>query len=126
VPAAYLFAGGSSGLSSTVNAIGYPAVDNNNDFGIAVAAGDVNGDGYSDVLVAADTALVPNGQSCHNGGVFLYDGSSSTARALSVALSQSLGGPLSGCVTTNFGQTLASVSRVSAPASRQNPRCALE
>jgi hypothetical protein len=100
---AYLYAGSSTGVSTTANSIAYSGADTNNDFGISVLGGDVNGDHYSDVMVAADTAYVPNGQSCHNGGVFQYDGASSTAPTLSVSLAQTVAGPTAGCYTTNFG-----------------------
>lgn len=105
--AAYLYAGSSTGVSTTANTISYSGADTNDDFGIAVAGGDVNGDHYSDVMVAADTALVPNGMSCHNGGVFEYGGASSTAPTLSVSLAQTVPGPTAGCFTTNFGESVA-------------------
>jgi hypothetical protein len=68
---AYLFSGGALGLSATPSwtAVGEST---NNYFGRSVAtAGDVNGDGYSDVVVGAD------GNSSSTGKAYLYFGGTS-------------------------------------------------
>jgi hypothetical protein len=71
---AYLYHGSSSGLSSSAD---WTAESNQADayFGYSVSsAGDVNGDGYSDVIVGADG--YDNGE-INEGGAFVYHGSSS-------------------------------------------------
>src|SRR5439155_4465222 len=71
---AFVFLGSASGLASTP---AWTAESNqaNADFGVSVAtAGDVNGDGYSDVIVGAP--LYDNGQT-DEGRAFLYLGSAS-------------------------------------------------
>jgi hypothetical protein len=71
---AYVYHGSSAGLSTTPNWTTYGYRDNAY-FGHAVsAAGDVNGDGYSDVIVGADG--YGNGQTLE-GVVFVYYGSES-------------------------------------------------
>jgi hypothetical protein len=68
---AYLYLGGSSGLAASTSwtAVGEATGDS---FGYSVAtAGDVNGDGYSDVVVGAD------GNSSSTGKAYLYLGGSS-------------------------------------------------
>jgi hypothetical protein len=71
---AFVYHGNSSGLSASAN---WTAESNQEyaSFGISVSqAGDVNGDGYSDVIVGA--YLYDNGQT-YEGMVFVYHGSSS-------------------------------------------------
>ena len=71
---AFVYHGSASGLSATDN---WNAESNQSDsqFGISVAtAGDVNGDGYSDVIVGA--RFFDNGQS-NEGMVFVYHGAAS-------------------------------------------------
>ncbi len=66
----YLFYGGAGGLSTTADwtAVGENSGDN---FGISLSiAGDVNGDGYSDIIVGA------NGYSSSTGKGYLYYGNS--------------------------------------------------
>lgn len=85
----YIYRGTSSGVSSTPIALMGPV---NSDFGRAVAgAGDVNGDGYADVLVGAPTA----------GRAFLYYGGASMDATADVTFS---GGP-----TSRFGAAVASL-----------------
>jgi hypothetical protein len=68
---AYIFTGSSSGLSSTAAWTG-TATASNTCYGWSVAsAGDVNGDGYSDVIVGAF------GNSGNTGAAYLYYGSAS-------------------------------------------------
>ena len=70
---AYVFHGSASGISAAAN---WTAESNqaNANFGKSVStAGDVNGDGYSDVIVGAEN--FDNGQS-NEGGTFVYYGSS--------------------------------------------------
>jgi hypothetical protein len=72
--AAFVYHGSASGLSTTPN---WTAESNqaNAWFGVSVAsAGDVNGDGYSDVIVGAP--LFTNGQ-FNEGAAFVYHGSAS-------------------------------------------------
>jgi hypothetical protein len=71
---AFIYHGSASGVSSTAST----ALEENQDsaqFGYSVSsAGDVNGDGYSDVIVGA--YLYDNGQT-DEGGAFIYHGSAS-------------------------------------------------
>jgi MYXO-CTERM domain-containing protein len=67
--AAYVFEGSSTGLSTTP-ATTLTGADRGNYFGYAVAgAGDVNGDGYDDVIVSAPEYLG------YTGRVYVYEGS---------------------------------------------------
>jgi hypothetical protein len=71
---AYLYLGSATGLHTTPAWTAESNQDNSG-FGISVAsAGDVNGDGFSDVLVGAD--LYDNGQG-NEGRVFIYYGTPS-------------------------------------------------
>jgi hypothetical protein len=70
---AFVYHGSASGLSLTPNSTPDDADQPNALFGVSVAsAGDVNGDGYSDVIIGAD--LYDNGSS-DEGGAFIYHGS---------------------------------------------------
>jgi hypothetical protein len=98
----YLYLGGPDGLSST------PAItliDPNNvegEIGSAIAgAGDVNGDGYADVIVGAPTAGYSDGQ------VFVYLGS---AVGLAANASTILNGPAD--ASAGFGDRVASAGDV--------------
>lgn len=71
---AFVYAGSATGLSS-MPAAAFESDQTSAHFGVSVAtAGDVNGDGFSDVVVGAD--LYDNGQS-DEGRAFLYMGSPS-------------------------------------------------
>ena len=72
--AGFIYHGSASGIGSTPNAI-VESNQVNSNFGLRVAyAGDVNGDGYSDVIVGAYT--YDNGQT-DEGAAFIYHGSPS-------------------------------------------------
>ena len=97
---AYLFLGGASGLSNT-SAWTATGESSFNVFGSTVAsAGDVNGDGYSDVAVAA------LGYNSEAGKVYLYLGG---AAGLSGTSSWTAAGDVSGAL---FGRSLASAGDV--------------
>ena len=69
--AAYVYLGGASGLSTTPS-ITFQGPTANGDFGISVAgAGDVNRDGFADVIVGA------SGVNNSDGAAYLYLGSAS-------------------------------------------------
>ncbi|MEI6765933.1 MAG: FG-GAP-like repeat-containing protein [Bacteroidota bacterium] len=71
--AAFVYLGSSSGLAATA-AWSTESNQANADYGISVnTAGDMNGDGYADVIVGAD--LYDNGQT-DEGKAYLYNGSS--------------------------------------------------
>ena len=78
---AYLYLGSSNGLSSTPSAtLNDPnSISSQDYFGASVAgAGDVNGDGYADVIIGAfGAATTPNTTGTDNGRAYLYLGSSS-------------------------------------------------
>ncbi|MCX8019315.1 MAG: FG-GAP-like repeat-containing protein [Chitinophagaceae bacterium] len=72
--AAYLFHGSSSGISTSADLI-LESNQNNANFGICVSsAGDVNGDGYNDIIIGAE--YYDNGQN-NEGRAFIYHGSPS-------------------------------------------------
>jgi Divergent InlB B-repeat domain/FG-GAP repeat/FG-GAP-like repeat len=71
--AAFVFYGSAAGLSTTPDWVAY-GPENADSFGNAVAsAGDVNGDGYSDVIVGAP--YYTNSDGIFSGGAFVYYGS---------------------------------------------------
>ena len=71
---AYIYHGSSAGLSATPNTILDGVNQAGAHFGISVAgAGDVNGDGYADVIVGA--YLYDDGASINEGAAFVYHGS---------------------------------------------------
>ena len=87
--AAYLYLGGADGLSSSP-AVALPAPNAGGDFGLRVeSAGDVNGDGYADVIVDDNIT----------GHVYLYYGSS-------LGLSSSPALVLSGGTYSDFGHSI--------------------
>jgi hypothetical protein len=70
---AYVYLGGVGGLATTPAWKAYGTQAHENLGGSVAGAGDVNGDGYSDVLISADSRA--NGQT-HEGVVLLFLGSS--------------------------------------------------
>lgn len=94
--AAYLYLGAGSGLSSTISAT-LNGVSTGDQFGISVTcAGDINGDGFSDVLVGAEVV------STSTGAAYLFQGSTT---GLSASPSITLSGLTISC---SFGFSLAS------------------
>ncbi len=76
---AYLYYGNGSGLSSAPDAMFDPADQSASSFGYSVApAGDVNGDGYADMIVGAAHFSVPNSSGgYYHGRAYVYHGSPS-------------------------------------------------
>ena len=75
---AFLYHGSASGLSATPNSTPDDADQADSGFGYSVAAaGDVNGDGYSDVIIGADH--FHDGGNSWEGRAFLYNGNDSTS-----------------------------------------------
>ncbi|MBK8611717.1 MAG: FG-GAP repeat protein [Chitinophagaceae bacterium] len=73
---AFVYHGSAAGLSATPNSTPDDADQDLASFGISVAsAGDVNGDGYSDVIIGA--FLYDDGANADEGRAFVYYGSSS-------------------------------------------------
>lgn len=94
--AAYLFSGSNTGLIATPTILN--GINISDGFGLSVAsAGDVNGDGYSDVIVGA------NGVNSNTGTAYLYL-SNGNGPVLSVSLDTTLTGLNSG---DNFGYSVA-------------------
>ncbi len=93
---AYVFHGGATGLSTTP-ATTLTGVDASGIFGVVLAsAGDVNGDGFGDVAVAAQSALTATGR------VYLYLGSATGLGTTAAAVLTGPDGMLS-----DFGVALA-------------------
>ena len=87
--AAYLYLGGAGGLDSSP-AVALPSPNGGGDFGLRVeSAGDVNGDGYADVIIDDNVT----------GHVYLYYGSS-TGLSVSPAV------VLSGAAGSDFGHSI--------------------
>ncbi len=98
--AAYLFLGSGTGLSSTI-ATTLNGITAGDKFGFSVAsAGDVNGDGFSDVIIGA------NGRSSNTGAAYLFHGSGT---GLSATIVITLNGI---AVGDNFGYSVASAGDV--------------
>lgn len=71
---AFVYHGSSTGISATPNSIHHDANQAHANFGQSVAsAGDVNGDGYSDVIIAAK--YYDDGLNSNEGRAFIYHGS---------------------------------------------------
>ena len=71
---AYLYIGSAGGINPAVNATPDDADQVSASFGISVAsAGDVNGDGYSDIIIGA---IYYDNSPANEGGAFVYYGSS--------------------------------------------------
>ncbi|MFZ1453351.1 MAG: FG-GAP-like repeat-containing protein, partial [Ferruginibacter sp.] len=82
---AFVYHGSATGLSASPNNTPDDANQANANFGISVSsAGDVNGDGFSDVIIGANQ--YDDGASINEGGVFVYYGSSSGLAASPVAI----------------------------------------
>ncbi len=101
--AAFIYQGSAAGISTTAAAM----VESNQAsayLGAAVAsAGDVNGDGYSDVIVGA--YLYDNGES-NEGAAFIYHGSAASISTTAAALVES------NQASANFGAAVASAGDV--------------
>ncbi len=77
---AYVYHGSASGLAASPNSMPDDANQANALFGISVAcAGDVNGDGYSDVIIGAP--FFDDGANAGEGRAFVYHGSASGVSA---------------------------------------------
>ncbi|MBF9223212.1 beta strand repeat-containing protein [Hymenobacter ruricola] len=99
---AYLYLGSSTGLAATPTALAGPSLGNNSYFGYSLAgAGDVNGDGYADVLVGAFRA---NGGA---GRAYLYLGSSTGLATTPTTFTEPTSAPNNG-----FGNSLAGAGDV--------------
>jgi hypothetical protein len=99
---AYVFQGSATGLSATTSwaQVGENSYDN---YGYSVStAGDVNGDGYSDVIVGAVNYIYPSGK----GKAYVYNGGAS---GVSASASWSVIGEHNG---DNFGWSVATTGDV--------------
>ncbi|MEO7307341.1 MAG: FG-GAP-like repeat-containing protein [Ferruginibacter sp.] len=96
--AAFVYHGSPTGINTTAAAI-LESNQGSANFGISVAgAGDINGDGYSDVIVGAN--LFDNGQT-DEGAAFVYYGSATGVNTVAVAILESNQG------SANFGISVA-------------------
>jgi hypothetical protein len=94
---AYVFLGGAAGLATTPAAAWTSPDGRGSNFGLVVAgAGDVNGDGFADVLVAAPGAMTATGR------VYLYLGGAAGLPAAATAVLTGPDGTLS-----DFGGAVA-------------------
>ncbi|MBS1974222.1 MAG: FG-GAP repeat protein, partial [Bacteroidetes bacterium] len=103
--AVYFFLGSSSGIASGTSASASVTLSGNagnDNFGFSVAnAGDVNGDGFSDVIVGAP------GVSSNTGAAYIYTGSTTFTSSPTLAATLTGGGLLNG-----FGWSVASAGDV--------------
>ena len=105
---AYVYLGGPSGLANTpIASLDAPS---GGSFGDAVSsAGDINGDGYADVIVGARYVRVPLVATQYAGRAYLYFGSATgidTSSPITLAGSTAIG--------TDFGQVVASAGDIDA------------
>ena len=73
----FMYHGSATGLSATPNSTPDDADQASPGFGPVASAGDVNGDGYSDIIIGA--YLYDDGANSDEGRVFLYNGNEFTA-----------------------------------------------
>ena len=99
----YLYRGTATGLAATPTTLAEPGALPNNYFGVSVAsAGDVDGDGFADVLVGA------SGNSSNQGRTYLYRGSSTgLATTPTATLTET-----SAAANNQFGRSVASAGDV--------------
>jgi hypothetical protein len=99
--AVYIFYGSASGVqTSTTNVISNPGGDASAFFGEAVyGVGDVNGDGFKDIMVAARSSDVSG---ANLGSVFIFYGSATGVQSLGYSTLSYPGSD----ANSGFGQTL--------------------
>ncbi|MBL7732135.1 MAG: FG-GAP repeat protein [Chitinophagaceae bacterium] len=103
--AAFLYYGSPAGIKTIPPAILEPANQQDANFGLSVAsAGDVNGDGYSDVIIGAPNY---NGSNTDEGRVYIYHGS-----ATGISSSPAISFSDAGQGAAGFGYSVASAGDV--------------
>jgi hypothetical protein len=105
VGAAYTFRGATTGVAAwkKINQAGLGAEEGGDQFGLSLAAGDVNGDGKADLAVGAPGEIPGGSTGPRSGYVFLFKGAT-TGVAAWQGIDQSLGSPEEG---DRFGGALA-------------------